>query len=129
MSNVPVPHDSTVQTETQVPVVKTVRTLRPPVDILEGEAGFRLLVDLPGVSAEDLTVDFDAGKLSLTGLRHLSQKSRDGSRLAVAYERAFELPDSVAPDGIAARFNGGVLELELPKAEAAKARKIEVNVG
>lgn len=99
------------------------------MDILEGETGFRLLVDLPGVAPEDLSVDFENSTITVAGLRHLGRTAPDGSRLAVTYQRAFDLPDTVDADGIAAALDNGLLTLDLPRSAAATPRRIPINVG
>jgi HSP20 family protein len=108
--------------------LRTVRTFRPTVDVLEGDAGFRLVVDLPGVSAEHLTVGFDSGNITVSGRRPLGRQARDGSQLAVAYERGFELPDSVDASQITAELSHGVLTLDLPRSDASKPRQIPVTI-
>jgi HSP20 family protein len=45
------------------------------------------------------------------------------------YERSFTLSDNIDRDRIEARLKDGVLHLVLPKAETAKARKIELKAG
>jgi HSP20 family protein len=109
--------------------LRIVRTFRPAVDVLEGDAGFRLVVDLPGVSSEHLTVGFDSGNVTVAGHRPLGRQARDGSQLAVAYERGFELPDSVDAAQITAELAHGVLTLELPRSDASKPRAIPVTLG
>jgi len=93
--------------------------VRPRVDILETGHEFLLVADLPGVSPNDLDLQFDKGELTMRG-------SRAGSR-AVAFERTFTVSDMVAADRIAAELKNGVLTVKLPKIEAVKPKKIAVN--
>lgn len=99
---------------------RAIRTLRPHVDAYENDDGLLLLADLPGVTSEDLDLEFDNGLLTLTGVRHL----RDDT--TVEYARRFNLPRDLDPDGVTARLEQGVLRVEIPRAEAYKPRRIQV---
>lgn len=102
----------------------------PPIDIFETDEGLVLRADLPGVTAESLELQVQENKLTLFGRvetdlppedRLVHQEYQVGDFL-----RSFILSDDVDHDRITARFNDGVLELTLPRAERAKPRKIEV---
>lgn len=104
----------------------------PAVDIFETEDALTLLADLPGVKKENLDIDLDDRRLTITGLvdetdarfRPLYSEYGIGG-----YTRSFELGDTIDRKGISAALKDGVLTLVLPKADRLKPRKIEVNVG
>ena len=102
---------------------------RPRVDILETEHALVLLADLPGVKPSDVDVRFENGELTIHGRR---TPSNAGKRRALweyepaHYHRAFRLSEDVAADQIEAELKNGVLTVRLPKAEAAKPRRINV---
>ena len=102
---------------------------RPRVDILETEQELVLLADLPGVRPSDVDVRFENGELTIHGRR---APSNAGKRRALweyepaHYHRAFRLSEDVAADRIEAELKNGVLTVRLPKAEAAKPRRINV---
>ena len=102
---------------------------RPRVDILETEQEVLLLADLPGVKPTDVDVRFENGELTIHGRR---TPSNAGKRRALweyepaHYHRAFRLSEDVAADKIEAKLTNGVLTVRLPKAEAAKPRRIAV---
>ncbi len=106
------------------------RAITPPVDIYETEEGLVVLADLPGVAREGLDVRVENDVLTIRGA------SRDGlpgdpvyREFELAnYFRQFELSDKVDQSKITAELKHGVLTLKLPKAEAAKPKKIEINV-
>jgi HSP20 family protein len=101
----------------------------PAVDIYETDEAITVVADLPGVRKEDLEIDLKEGVLTVTGhvtppegrLRPVYREYGVGG-----YTRRFTLGDKVDQQGIAARLVAGVLELELPKAERLKPRKIAV---
>jgi len=102
---------------------------RPRVDILETEHEILLLADMPGVKPADVDVRFENGELTIHGRRTATQNAK--RRVLWEYEpahyhRAFRLAEDVAADRIEAELKNGVLSVHLPKAEAAKPRKIAV---
>ncbi len=86
-----------------------------PVDVFEGTDEFLVLADLPGVHAEDLGVQYEAGELRLEARRGTTD-----------YRRTFKVSTSIDVDRIAAELSDGVLRVHLPKAETAKPRQIAV---
>jgi HSP20 family protein len=102
---------------------------RPRVDILETDQELLLLADLPGVRPTDVDVRFENGELTIHGRRNPT--NADKRRVLWEYEpahyhRAFRLSEDVAADKIEAELKNGVLTVRLPKAEAAKPRRIAV---
>ncbi|NUQ69774.1 MAG: Hsp20/alpha crystallin family protein [Chthonomonadales bacterium] len=123
------------QVEAAVPTRETTREgerfLPPPVDIYETADGLVVLADLPGVTADRLTVNVKDGILTIEGR---SECTMEGTPVYQEFElphffRQFELADSVDSGAISASLRHGVLSLTLPKAEAAKPRSIKVDVG
>lgn len=105
----------------------------PPVDIFEDDAGFTVIADLPGVSRERLTVHVDGDSLLIEGAAEAPVGGEMamiyGEILNPLYRRSFTLSRELDPSRIEARLDNGVLSLNIPKAEAARPRRIEVSVG
>jgi HSP20 family protein len=102
---------------------------RPRVDILETEHEILLLADLPGVRPTDVDVRFENGELTIHGRRiasHAGKKRALWEYEPAHYHRAFRLSEDVAAEKIDADLKNGVLTVRLPKAEAAKPRRIAV---
>jgi HSP20 family protein len=102
---------------------------RPRVDVMETENEVMLLADLPGVKSGDVDVRFENGELTIHGRRFASNANK--KRALTEYEpthyhRSFRLTEDIAADRIEAELKAGVLTVRLPKAEAAKPRKIAV---
>ena len=106
------------------------RAMTPKADILEMPEGLVLLLDLPGVKAEDVEVDFERGELTVKASRPAPARqgrahvSEFGG--AADYYRAFLISQEVAADKIAAELRHGVLAIQLPRAEQAKPRRVPV---
>lgn len=103
----------------------------PVVDIREDQDKFVLHADLPGVKREDIDVTMEEGVLSIRGERRLQEAREEGEykrieRAHGTFYRRFSLPDTADPDKISARCNEGVLEVEIPKRETVKPRRIEI---
>jgi HSP20 family molecular chaperone IbpA len=106
------------------------RTYQPDVDIYETPERLWLWVDMPGVDEKSINVDLANGVLTIEGAVVLD----DYNELAPVYteynvgnyQRRFSISSDVDLDAIKARTANGVLELELPKAEKARPRKISV---
>jgi len=106
---------------------------KPAVDIFENATGIVLVADMPGVRAEDLEVDLREGVLTLAGRVVPPEGEGETDVLREyapgTYYRQFSLADTIDQSKIEARLTGGVLTLELPKAEAARPRQIPVKAG
>jgi len=106
------------------------RVFKPDVDIIERKDDTMLTADLPGVDEHTLDITLEKNVITIRGM--VEQKIPAGYRLVYGeyevgdYERVFTLSDEVDKDRIQATINNGVLRLVLPKAAAAKTRKIAV---
>jgi len=104
----------------------------PDVDIAEFSDRLQIWADLPGVSEKDVQVTLDNDVLTIQGV--VNTGMYDGlSPLYTEYNvgnyfRQFSLHETIDGSAIKATMRNGVLELVLPKVEAAKPRKIEVKV-
>jgi HSP20 family protein len=102
----------------------------PAVDIYESENALTLVADMPGVPLENVDIDLDADQLTIRGV--FPQKAEDSARVLFKeyttgdYYRQFTLSNNIDREKIQASMKNGVLKLVLPKAEAAKPRKISV---
>jgi HSP20 family molecular chaperone IbpA len=105
----------------------------PAVDIRENENELKLWADMPGVSEKDAEVSLNDGVLTIAG--KVSPAAYDKlSPLYTEYNignyfRQFELNEDIDEARIKARMRNGVLEVELPKREHARPRRIEVSAG
>jgi HSP20 family molecular chaperone IbpA len=105
----------------------------PLTDIYEKEDAILVRCDMPGVEESDLNIRLDNTELEIEG-KQSSKQPEEMDLLAGEYEtgvfrRKFSIPQLIDRDKIRARLQNGVLEIELPKAEAAKPRRIEINTG
>jgi HSP20 family molecular chaperone IbpA len=105
----------------------------PAVDIFETEKEITLLADMPGVKADDLTIDLRENTLTLSADIAPVDDSEE-EKILVEYEtgryfRQFTLGELINQENIDAKLNDGVLRLTLPKVERATPKKITVKTG
>jgi HSP20 family protein len=105
----------------------------PPVDVYENDNAITLVADLPGATHEQLQVRVDGETLLLeaTAAIHGAENMElvYGEAQYPAYRRQFTLSRELDASRIEAQLRDGVLRLTIPKAEEAKPRRIEVQVG
>lgn len=102
--------------------------ITPPVDIYENGEGLVVKADLPGVPKEGLDVRVENNLLTIRGkAAHVAPGDSVYREYGLFnFFRQFELSDRVDQGKIAAELKNGVLTLNLPRAEEAKPRKIEI---
>ncbi|MFP3938898.1 MAG: Hsp20/alpha crystallin family protein [Thermoanaerobaculia bacterium] len=103
----------------------------PPVDIAETEESLVLYAELPGLTKDQVEITLEDNTLAVRGERALGEEHDRESfhrveRAYGAFQRSFRLPANVRPDGVQARFQDGVLRIDIPKVEESKPRKIEI---
>jgi HSP20 family protein len=103
----------------------------PPINIWLGENSVVVTAELPGVTGEDVNLSLQEDVLTLSGKREPKSQEQNVSwqrreRAYGSFSRAVQLPFRVDPDKVQARFNDGVLEIELQRLEADRPKKIEI---
>jgi len=101
----------------------------PAVDVYESENALTMVADMPGVPPESIDINMDSDQLTIRGT--LPQQEDKGKAIfkeytAGDYYRQFTLSSDIDREKIQASMKDGVLKLVMPKAEAAKPRKITV---
>jgi HSP20 family protein len=105
----------------------------PAVDIFETETALTVVADIPGVKAQDLTIDLRENLLTLIGDVAPLEGPEEGDIIREyrtgSYVRQFTLAETIDQAQIKAQLSDGVLRLTLPKVEQALPRQIPVQVG
>lgn len=106
----------------------------PAMDLVEADDRYVLRADLPGMSEDDIAVELEDGVLTVSGERKADHEDRREGyhRIERAYgtfSRSLTLPEGVDADEITARFDRGVLEVEIPKPEQRRPRRVAIAVG
>jgi len=105
----------------------------PVVDVRETKESIDVVAELPGMRPDDVEVNVENNILTISGEKKQElTEGGDGAeyhlieRRCGRFERSFTLPRTVDADRISARFEHGLLTISLPKAEAAKPRRVEI---
>lgn len=103
----------------------------PAVDVSETDQEYRVSVELPGLSKDDLELTIDRGRLTITGEKRTEEREEKESHLRVeraygSFSRSIALPETVNQDAVEASFKDGVLTVRLPRTEQARGRKVEI---
>ena len=104
----------------------------PPLDVWENEDSVTYSFDLPGIPMEDITIEAEDGRLTVSASRsHSSELDTERfyslERRYGTYSRTVGLPQGVAEDGISAAYENGVLSVTVPKPEQPKPKRIEIS--
>lgn len=94
-------------------------------DVREREGGYEVDMDLPGFKKDQIALNLEGGYLTVTAAKGFDKDEKDGEgklirqeRYAGSMQRSFYVGDGVTEADVKARFENGVLHLELPKKEA-----------
>lgn len=120
---------------TALPAMSTGGTwmVAPQLDLVETDTDYRVIVELPGVDPQDVSIELCGDVLTIRGEKKAEHEEKAENRYLVErrfgrFERRIRLPAEIDLDKAEATYDKGVLTIRLPKPEAAQkpAKKIEV---
>ncbi len=102
------------------------------VNISESDTALNVQAEVPGFEPKDIEISLEPARLTISGRRESSQEQKAKGK--VIYKelcssemlRAIDLPVEVDPEKTKATLKNGVLELEMPKAQRALGKRVEV---
>jgi len=97
----------------------------PLMNVSETESDYLIMLDLPGVEKKDINVNLSNGILTVSGERKTYEKGDENNRIWLettygTFSRSFELTSDIVEEKIEAKFNNGVLNISLLKAQEIK---------
>lgn len=97
-------------------------TFAPKVDVVETEKAYEVHVAVPGVNKEDFKVEVNDNFLTVSGERKFTNEKKEKNYHSIetqygSFSRSFTLPDNADGSKINAKYNNGILELNIPKDE------------
>ena len=102
------------------------------VDVKETEKEYQVLVDVPGIPKENVSVDLEDGVLTVS-VKAVEDEVKEGTKVHWRerrfreVKRSLRLPNELQTDQVTARQANGVLEITLPKKpEVDRVKKISV---
>lgn len=96
-----------------------------PVNISETKDAYKLDFSVPGRAKEDFNVSIDRNLLTISYEKKQEQREENEKRLRREYsfesfKRTFTLDEKIDAEKISAKYENGILSLELPKKEEVK---------
>ena len=96
-------------------------------DVKEHENNYEVEIDLPGFKKEEITIELNEGYLTITASKGLDEdeKNKQGKivrqeRYAGVMQRSYYVGEQLTTEDIKAKYEDGVLKLEIPKKEEKK---------
>ncbi|MDI3472982.1 MAG: hypothetical protein PWQ20_1153 [Thermotogaceae bacterium] len=105
----------------------------PAMDVYETDNSINLEIELPGLDKNDIKVKVEGNVLTVSGEKKAEHEKKDRNYRVVErsygkFERSIMLPDTVDTNKIKAKFEKGILKIELPKKEEAKEKVVDVEI-
>lgn len=102
----------------------------PSADVYERKGEYVYELEIPGFEEKELEIEVTDHVLTVKGER-AEEKEKDKTfwlheRLALAFERRFELPPEADTQKVKAEFKKGILAVHAPKAITATPKKVEI---
>ena len=103
----------------------------PRTDLSETDDAFRIRLDVPGMTKDDITINLQNNTLTVSGER-TSERTDEGEeyvrveRAFGNFHRTFTLPNAVDRENVEAAYEDGVLTIHVPKTEESTRRQIEI---
>lgn len=104
----------------------------PAMEIEEDQEELVVRAEVPGMDRDDLDISLQGNTLTISGEKKRKEETGNGGyyqseRRYGRFQRVLTLPTDVDSEKIQASQADGILTIRLPKSEASKPRKIEVN--
>jgi HSP20 family protein len=108
----------------------------PAMEIVEKDDALVVTAELPGIDPKLVDISVDDGVLTVSGeKKEEHEETKDNARYHMwerrygAFRRSFTLPQAVDADKITAKFDSGVLTVNLPKSKKAKSQGRKIPIG
>ena len=106
----------------------------PAADIYEDEHKLVLKLEVPGVKQNDLDVRVENQTLTIKGERKFENEEKEENfhrieRRFGSFTRSFALPVTIDTASVSAKYENGVLAIELARKEAAKPKQVKIEIG
>jgi HSP20 family protein len=107
-------------------------TMTPAADVLDDGESYQIILEMPGVTQEGLTIKLEAKELVVQGERNAYEKDarllHAGRSHGTKLEKRFSLGEDIDRAAVTAHLENGLLTITLPRRAEVKARSIEVEV-
>lgn len=101
-------------------------TTIPSVNIKENRDGFEVELAAPGFSKEDFRIELNYDVLSISSEKKVENETKEDEQFTrrefcyQSFSRSFTLPDKADGEKVSAKYDNGILKINIPKKEEAK---------
>jgi HSP20 family protein len=103
----------------------------PPVNIFQRGSDFVAIIEIPGVSKDDLNLEVRENTIRIFGKKSIKYDANASmhrrERVTGTFDRTISLPVQIDSDHIVAEYRNGILSLSLPRAESDKPKSIKIS--
>jgi HSP20 family protein len=109
------------------------RSWAPSVDVRENQNEVVVQAELPGIRQEDIDIEVTGDTLTIRGERKFEQTDKKDNYVRIeraygSFQRSFAIGVPIQNDKVSATYKDGLLTIQLPKSEAIKPKKVQVQV-
>ena len=113
------------------PMMPIKETRMPSVDLEDRGKDYRLVVDLPGFSKDNVEIEVSNNSVVIHAKKTVEEEEKKRNyvrreRAAQTFYRRVPLPEDVRSDDAKANLTNGILEITLPKKEPKETRKLAI---
>ncbi len=105
----------------------------PAVNIGSTPKSVEIYAFAPGLKQDSIDVQLEKGVLTIAGEREDVAAANNGQstthideRFVSRFRRVISLPEDIDPNGVQAKYRNGVLQISVPRVEAAQPRRISI---
>lgn len=105
----------------------------PPVNIKETPEAYLLDLSVPGYEKNDFKINLEANVLTVSSEKKTEETNEENKTIKTefsykAFKRSFTIDDKIDAENISAKYENGILKLELPRKEIIKQGAKEINI-
>jgi len=106
-------------------------TTLPAVNIKEDKDGFEVEMSAPGLDKKDFKIELNNNVLTISSEKEVENETKEGQQFTrrefsyQSFSRSFTLPETVEGEKIKAKYESGILSINIPKKEEAKTKPVK----
>ncbi|MCL2481719.1 MAG: Hsp20/alpha crystallin family protein [Spirochaetaceae bacterium] len=104
---------------------------KPVADIIEKDKSYGFEIELPGFTENEIDVRIEKNVLTVKAEKETKEEEKGKDKHIIServekYYRSFILPEKADEENIEAKFDNGILALEILKKEKKEPKKVEI---
>jgi HSP20 family protein len=112
---------------------KTIEEFSPVIDMYDNKDEIVVKAEIPGMKKEDVHVSITEDSISIKGEMKKEEEVKEddyyySERSFGSFSRTLNLPSKIKSNKVDAKFENGLLEIHMPKAEESKPKEVEISL-